>query len=77
MVEMGKECDFSSNFDMPRPFTLRKVELPRKTELQRIKQTNNYGLLYSRVEAEQRTHSGDEIGVGKLHRGKLYRAVVK
>ena len=53
MVEMGKECGFPLNFDMPRPFS------PRKTELPPIKSPN--GLLYSREEAERRTHSGDEI----------------
>ena len=30
MVEMGKECGFAWKFDMPRPFTPRKKELPRK-----------------------------------------------
>ena len=30
MVEMGKECGFPSNFDMPRPFSQCKTELPRK-----------------------------------------------
>ena len=44
---------FSLNLDMPRPFT------PRKMELQPIRLPN--GLLYPRVEAKQRTHSGDEI----------------
>ena len=56
MVEMGKECGFPSNSDMSRLLTLRKTEFPRKTDLQPIK----YGLLYARVEEEQRTHS-DEI----------------
>ena len=60
MVEMGKECGIPSNFDMTRPFTSRKKELPRKTEVQPIKIAD--GLLYPRVEKEQRTHSGDEIG---------------
>ena len=32
MVEMGKECRFPSNFDMPQPFTPHTTELPRKTE---------------------------------------------
>ena len=61
MVEMGKECGFRSNFDMPRPFTPRKTELPRKTKLQPTKSPNF--LLFPRVEVEveQRTHSGDEI----------------
>ena len=54
MVEMGKECGFPLNFDMQRPFTL------RKTELQRIKSPND--LLHPRVAVAQRTHSGDEIG---------------
>ena len=53
MVEMGKECGFRSNFDMPRPFN------PRKAELQPIKSPN--GLMYPKVDVEQRTHSGDEI----------------
>ena len=30
MVEMGKERGFPSNFDMPRPFTPNKTELPHK-----------------------------------------------
>ena len=60
MVELGKECGFPSNSDMPRPFTLRKKELPLKTELQPIKSLN--GRLYLRVEVEQQTHSVDEIG---------------
>ena len=52
MAEMGKECGFPSNFDVPRPFT------PRNTELEPIKSPN--GLVYPRVEVEQRTHSRDE-----------------
>ena len=54
MVEMGKECGFSSNIGMLRLFT------SRKTELQPIKSPNS--LLYPRVDEEQRTHSEDEIG---------------
>ena len=61
MVEMGKEYGFPLNFDMLRPFTPCKTELPRKTELQPIKSPN--GLLYPRLEVEQRTYSGDEIGI--------------
>ena len=57
---MGKECVFPSNFDMPRPFTSCKAELPRKTELQPVKSSN--GLLFPSVEKERRTHSGDETG---------------
>ena len=53
MIEMGKECGFPLNFDMLRPYTM------RKTELQPIKSPN--GLLHPRVEGEQRTHSRDEI----------------
>ena len=30
MVGRGKECGFTSNFDMPRSFTLRKSELQPK-----------------------------------------------
>ena len=59
MVEMGKECSFPSNFDMLRPFSLRKAELRLKTELQPIKSPR--GLLKPRVAIEQRTHSGHEI----------------
>ena len=59
MVEMGKECGFPLNFDMPWPFTHRKTELPRKTELQPIRSPN--GFLYPTVEEEQRTHFGDEV----------------
>ena len=64
MVEMGKECGFQSNFDMSRPFTPRKMELPRKAEFEPIKSPN--GLSHPRVAVEQRTHSGDEIGLIKL-----------
>ena len=53
LLEMGKECHFPSNFDMPRQFTT------RKTELQPIKSPN--GLLYPRLEVEQQIHSEDEI----------------
>ena len=60
MVEMSKECRFPSTFDIPRPFTTHKTELPRKTELKPIKSPN--GLVYPRVEVQQRTHSWDEIG---------------
>ena len=49
MIEMGKECGFPSNFDMPLPFYLaQNARLPN-------------GLLYPRVEVEQRTRSGDDI----------------
>ena len=51
---MDKECRFPSNFDMLRPFTSRKMEL------QPIKSPN--GLMYPRVEVEEQTYSGDEIG---------------
>ena len=44
MVEMGKECGFSSNFDMSCLFTPCKTELPCDMELQPIKSPN--GLLY-------------------------------
>ena len=60
MVKMGKECGFPSNFDMSRPFPSRKTELPC-TELRPVKSPN--GLFCPRVEVEQRTHSGDEIGL--------------
>ena len=30
MVGIGKDCGFTSNFNMPRSFTLRKSELPCK-----------------------------------------------
>ena len=43
---------------MPRPFTLRKAELPHKmVTANQIAERP----LYPRVEIEQRTHSGDEI----------------
>ena len=54
MVDLDRESGFPSNFDMPRPNN------PRKAKLQPIKLPN--GLLYPRVEVEQRTHSGDEVG---------------
>ena len=59
MVEMGRECRFASNFDMPRPFTPRKTELPLKTELQPIKSPN--ALMCPRVKVKEPTHSWDEI----------------
>ena len=43
---------------MPRPFTPRKTELPRKME-QPFRLPND--LLYPRVDVERLTHSGDEI----------------
>ena len=48
-----------SNVDIYAFVSPRKTELPCKTELQPIQSPN--GLLYSRVEVEQRTYSGDEI----------------
>ena len=68
MAEMGEVCGFPSNLDMPRPFTLCKTELPRKTELQPIKSPN--GLVYPRVEVEQRTHT---LGT-RMHRERSLRA---
>ena len=48
------------NFDMSWPFTQRKTELAiAQNDEQPIRLPN--GLLYPRVEVEQRTHSGDEI----------------
>ena len=56
MVETGKECGFTSNFDLPRSFTPRKLDLwPKMANSQSDYRT-------ARVEVEQRTHSGDEIG---------------
>ena len=60
MVEMGKEFGFPSNFDIPRPFTPSQYGLAAQNGEQPIGLPN--GLLYPRVEAEQGTHSGDEIG---------------
>ena len=60
MVGIGKEYGFKLNFDMPRSFTQRKSELRPKMANSPIRLPN--GLLYPRVEVEQRTHSGDEIG---------------
>ena len=67
MVGVGKQCDFTSNFDMPRSFTPRKLELrPKMANSQSDYQTASCpGLMYPRVEVEQRTHSGDEIGIVK------------
>ena len=59
MFEMGKESGFMSNFDMLQPFTPRKNGVTAQNCEQPIRLSN--GLLYSRVEVEQRTHSGDEI----------------
>ena len=47
-------------FYMLQPYIPRKMELPRKTDLCPIKSLN--GLFYPRVELEQRSLSGDEIG---------------
>ena len=58
MVGIGKEYGFMSNFKMPWPFAPRKTELPRNGE-HPIRLPN--GLLYPRVEEEQRLHSGDDI----------------
>ena len=55
MVATAKEYGLISNFDMLRPFTPRKAELPRKMA---IRLPN--GLLYPRVEVKQSTHSGDD-----------------
>ena len=59
MVGMGKECGFSSNFDMPRPVIPRKTKLRRKTELQPIKSPN--GLLYPRVEVDNELTLGTRL----------------
>ena len=65
MVERGKECGFPSIFDMQQPLTPHKKELPLKTELQLMRLPS--GLMYPRVEVEQRTHSGDEIELYSNH----------
>ena len=64
VIDVGKEYLFTLNFNMPRSFTRRKSDLwPKnvayKNGEQPIRLPN--GLLYPRVEAEQRTHSWDEI----------------
>ena len=60
MVGIGKECGFTSNFNMPRSFTLRKSELrPEMANSQSDCRTAS--CIPPRVEVEQRTHSGDEI----------------
>ena len=46
MVALGKECGFTSNFDIPRSFTPRKSELRPKI---------------AKSQSDCRTHSGDEI----------------
>ena len=56
MVGIGKEYGFTSNFDMPRPFTLPKMELPRK-----MANSQSDCRTASRVEVKQLTHSGDKI----------------
>ena len=60
MVEIGKEYRFTLNFDMPWPFTPTKNGVIAQNGEQPIRLPN--GLLYPRLEVEQRTHSGDEIG---------------
>ena len=52
MVEVGKEFGFTSNSDMP--MSVQNGEQP-------IRLSN--GLLYPRVDVEQRTSSGEEIGL--------------
>ena len=64
IAEMGKECGFPSNVDMPRPFTPRKTELPSKAEFRPIKSPN--GLVYPRLEVEKQIHSlGTRLDLGK------------
>ena len=60
VVDKGKEYRFTLNFNMPRSFTPRKSDLQPKNGEQPVRLPN--GLLHPRVEVEQRTHSGDEIG---------------
>ena len=69
MVGISKEYGFTLNFDMPRPFNPCKTELPRKMA-NRIRLPN--GLLDPRVEVEQRTHSGDDIGKNRNSDEKIY-----
>ena len=56
MVGIGKECGFTSNFEVVYPTQI-------GVTAQNGEQTNRLlnGLLYPRVEVEQRTHSGDSI----------------
>ena len=60
MVGIGKEYGFKWNFDIPLPFTGRNGVTAQNVE-QPIRLPN--GLLYPRVELEQRAHSGDEVGL--------------
>ena len=54
MIKIGKVCGFTSNFDTPKPFTTRKT-------VRTVDSAWNFHA-DPRVEAEQRTHSGDETG---------------
>ena len=65
MVEMGKEYGFPSNFDLPWPFNPHKKGVTAQKSQQPIRLPN--GLLYPRVEVEQQTHSGDEIGLSQYY----------
>ena len=58
MVGIAKEYGFTPNFDMPRSFTPRRSDIQAK--MAKLIRLPN-GLLYPRVEVEQRTHSGDDI----------------
>ena len=51
MVGIGKECGFTSNFDMPRSFSPCKSELRPQNVEQPIRLPSS--LLYPRVEVEQ------------------------
>ena len=53
MIKIGKVCGFTSNFDTPKPFTTRKTVRKFRAD--------------PRVEAEQRTHAGDETGTSFFH----------
>ena len=54
MIKIGKVCGFTSNFDTPKPFTTRKT-------VRTVDSARNFHA-DPRVEAELRTHSGDETG---------------
>ena len=63
-IGLGREDGFTSNFDMPGPFTPTQNRVTAENGEQPIRFPN--GLLYTRVKGEQRTHSEDEIGKLKI-----------
>ena len=75
MAGIGKECGFTSNFDMPEVVYPAQIGVTAQNGEQPIRLPN--GLLYSRVEVEQRTHSGDEIKHIYCRQRKFFQPVIQ